>query len=185
MSRELDLLAETVESLFPEGCSSTSEMAEILRKNGICDVGITTTSVIGVSSQTREEIVGICFFVGSYFLRKSVPKGCKKEEEDPDLLGASMQAMYSVGEVFQTDHLETGLLPESSFGSFGLIPGKISPLDALKVKRTFSNVFVIFSEATIRLVEEDKVVIVPTGQRNLKVIRYRSLAERLSDLVRY
>lgn len=103
MSRELDLLTETVQNLFPEGCSRASEMAEILK---------------------------------------------------------------------------------SSLSCFGLILGKISPLDALNVKRTFSNVFVIFSEATKKLVDEDKAVIFPTGERYLNIIPYRNLAEKLSGLVR-
>jgi len=166
-------LLRTIEVLFPYGGMDAGEMAREMVVNGIVDIGI---SSIYIMSRAR----GRQDFVVVYFGAIRIdPDGQIREDREPDGVVADY-AMLKNLRFLSTNGL--GRLNLGNIGKHDLTPGKISPLDIVRLPLArLRQAHFIVSPLTASLANDGKEIVLPFGDSLWDIRGAGSLLEELES----
>ncbi|MDO8638760.1 MAG: hypothetical protein Q7R43_04230 [Candidatus Daviesbacteria bacterium] len=167
-------LVERVSKLYPHGCTTAKEMAQRFREEGIWEIGMTRVSLL-----TRDR--GKNNFIVGYLATEYIdPRG----EIIYDVFEGSRILEHPVVERIQTESgpvTKLGRIDLGNHPNAGLVSGKISPLDIVRLRmRTYKKSRHFFISAqTVTLAEDGVDVILPKNGTEFEVML---LADTLSIL---
>ncbi len=164
-------LLNTIENLFPMGGMDAGEMAKVMVENRIVDIGVSSAYIMS-AAQGRQD------FVVAYLSAHRIGRdGQIREDRFSDEVVADY-AMLDDLRYLRTRKL--GLLNLGNIGNHDLVPGKISPLDVVRLPLArLKQAHFLVSPTTASLAQDHKEIVLPHGDKGWEIREGDGLLEEL------
>ncbi len=162
-------LLNTIENLFPMGGMDAGEMARVMVENRIVDIGVSGTYIMSAAEGRQD------FVVAYLSAHRIEPDGQIREDRLSDAVVADYAMLGNLRYL-----RELGLLNLGNIGNHDLVPGKISPLDVVRLPLArLRHAHFLVSPVAASLARDHKEIVLPHGYKGWEIREVDGLLEEL------
>lgn len=158
-------LLETLSKLFPHGTTTTLDMATRLSQERIGNIALSEVSILSAQDGPQD-------FVVAYFDATHVTPELEVRQGD--------RKDYEIVYCLNVSPDDLRFLNLGSYAGAQLTPGKISPLDLVRLPvEHFRSATFLIAERVLSLAEQGVDMILPKGSSSFEILPTRTIVEQI------